>query len=426
MHTTTWAEFLNALRTYRRIDINTAYPNRPSFRLPESFRQAYARQYVASIARQVQEERSSTMPEYRCSCGDIHYAPPNRDDMLMAERSTGFRGWRYDESPYEYDPADMDDPPFDAPHPPAPQYRERARDDFRLHSYSYTPELEFRGDGPAFYGMEVEVSCDSRAAMSRINDVVSDICWMKHDGSVDGFEMVTHPMTYPWAKSNFPWDAFDTMEEEGCYIEPDTNGIHVHVARDGFSSPAHTYRWMKFFYRNANDIRRIARRDCHWGSFTNDHRRGHLAHVNRMKFGKIMETWYNGANHSLRAGHITRKEYDNWFNYRRYPRIIRKASEAGNNDPTTYMRYNAINTGNPNTLEVRVFASTLDKTVARSALELCASTVEYTRGLTAHDVCKRDGWSWNAYREWLKASEYDAMIYADETARRSRRASATF
>ena len=192
--------------------------------------------------------------------------------------------------------------------------------------------------------------------------------------------MVTHPMSYEWAMAKFPWDLLPALRQRAdATTVPQENGIHIHVGRDGFDGPEHLYRWMKLWYRNPNDVQRLARRQSgEWSSFNPTQREGQLRHVK--SFGKP--------------------------GYDRYE------------DPTAMNRYAAINTTNKDTLEVRVFASTLRPRRAQAALQLVAGTVEYARELTAEQVCHRHGWEWAAFMSYAKDHGYDALV-AEDRVRRS-------
>ncbi len=182
------------------------------------------------------------------------------------------------------------------------------------------------------------------------------------------------------AMASFPWHLLPAFQSAGCDIDPDSNGIHVHVSRAAFATPSHLYRWMKLIYRNQADCLDIARRDSgQWAGFATKHRRGHLDHI------------------KIRKG--MRMRYGDEYRY----------------DPTGE-RYSAINTTNDATLEVRIFASTLNVADAQSALQLVAASVEYTRGLRAADVCQHDGWSWAEFGAWvqLHRATYGALARAME------------
>ena len=237
-----------------------------------------------------------------------------------------------------------------------------------LHNYSYRPNFKFHGTGPAYYGMELEVtSSNSRSTLNMVQKRVGNLAYLKEDGSVYGFELVTHPMSYAFFTENFPWDLLPALKKAGCSIDGSTNGIHIHVSRQAFSSPSHLFRWMKFIYRNQRDCERIARRQqSRWGSFSESGRKAQKVHADIQRL----------------------KKADN----------IRWTFLA---DGTTRNRYNAINTQNAATLEVRIFASTLRPERAKQALQLVAGSVEYTRQLRAHDVCASEGWTWRAFSQWL-------------------------
>lgn len=249
-----------------------------------------------------------------------------------------------------------------------------------LESWNYKPVPVFYGDGGPFYGMEIEVTTDApRTLVKVVRDHAGGIAYCKDDGSVAGGEIVTHPMSYEWAMSDFPWDMLTEIRKQcDATTISQENGIHVHVGRDGFDNPAHIYRWMKVFYRNPADIQRIARRrSSNWASFSPDHRRAHIHHV---KYGKP--------------------------EYRRL------------DDDTQGSRYQAINTTNNDTLEVRVFASTLRPNRARVALQVVAGTVEYARQLTADDITHRRGWEWKSFVAWAaRDGRYPDLIAENRTRR---------
>lgn len=243
--------------------------------------------------------------------------------------------------------------------------------DARLMNYSYRPSLRFNGDKAPYYGMELEITTDNISGAIDITEQASGLLYCKEDSSVQGLEIVSHPMSYPWAMEHFPWEMLTELRGSGATIVGEDNGLHIHVGRNGFSGSAHTFRWMKFWYRNPRDIQRIARRrSSHWGAFNPDHRAAQKEHVKRGK-----------------------------------PGYSRSADETLNE------RYAAINTQNDATLEVRVFASTLRPQRAQAALQLVAGSVEYTRQLTSDAVTHRHGWEWPAFMSWAgKSGEYGALL----------------
>lgn len=231
-----------------------------------------------------------------------------------------------------------------------------------IYDYSYKPDPKFHGDGPLYLGLELEITTPpgelDDAARLAFNEL-GHLGYLKEDSSIErGFEIVTHPMSHEWATQRFPWQLLRKLRDMGC--SPDGNGLHVHVSRAAFHSPLHIYRWLKFFHRNEPQVVRIARRESpEWAAFS-EHSR-----LNAKTLAKG-ECWGQ--------------------------------------------RYSAINTNNTTTLELRVFASSLIEREVRSALDLAAATVEYTRTLTARDITRCGGWQWPAFQAWVASRpQYTAL-----------------
>ncbi|MBC6451356.1 amidoligase family protein [Actinokineospora sp. HBU206404] len=222
-----------------------------------------------------------------------------------------------------------------------------------MFDYSYKPIPEFHGEGPLFLGAELEIavpSGDLHECADLAMSCLDELGYLKEDGSIGyGFEIVTHPMAYDWAIEQFPWAMLTKLREYGCYASVET-GLHVHVSRAAFSSPCHVFRWMKFFYRNADRVTVIARRASNqWSRFDDDARE----HV---------------------------KDY----------------AKGVRGD-----RYQAINTQNGDTFELRMFASSLEQQHVQAALALAAASVEYTRDLSVTDIARHGGWEWARFADWL-------------------------
>jgi hypothetical protein len=222
-----------------------------------------------------------------------------------------------------------------------------------VYDYSYKPYPVFHGTGPLFLGPEIEIEtpyCAEAECAQIASSFLGRLGYLKADSSIDnGFEIVTHPMSYEWAMAHFPWQMFNQLRASGCCATAST-GIHVHLSRTGFSSTCHTYRWMKFIYRNQPQVTTVARRSStQWAAFTDDDR-------------KAVKHYAKGA--------------------------------CG-------ARYRAINTNNADTFELRIFASSLDPREVQAALAFAAASVEYTRDLTVDTIANRGGWAWPAFVTWL-------------------------
>ncbi|WP_416566139.1 hypothetical protein [Nocardia testacea] len=236
-----------------------------------------------------------------------------------------------------------------------------------IRSYDYKPAPVFHGRGPLFLGLELELKTPSRGLTDAVEATLAelgDLGYLKTDSSIGscGFELVTHPMDYAYARTEFPWSLLPRLRLLGAYTD-DEVGIHVHVSRAGFDSPAHIYRWMKFVYRNQDPVTTLARRSSpQWAEF-GDHTREQMAGYAR------------GDRHGL--------------------------------------RYEAINVQPEHTFELRIFASSLHRQQVMAALAFADASVEYTRGLTAAQIARRRGWEWPAFTSWIATRPQYAALSAE-------------
>ncbi|WP_246843463.1 hypothetical protein [Allokutzneria sp. NRRL B-24872] len=233
-----------------------------------------------------------------------------------------------------------------------------------IHDYCYKPRPEFHGAGPVFLGLELETSVSRwhiEDSAEIAVEMLGDLGYLKEDCSLDqGFEIVTHPMSYAWAMANFPWEMLSELSRSSCEATHDA-GMHVHISRTAFESPSHAFRWMKFLYRNAASVIGVARR-----------------------------------------------ESDQWASWRPNDRSQVKEYAKG---VKGFSRYSAINTQNDATFELRIFASTLEPQEVKAALGLADASVEYTRNLTVADIAQRDGWDWSSFSSWLaQRPEYAPLM----------------
>ncbi|WP_327097168.1 hypothetical protein OIE68_46155 [Nocardia vinacea] len=224
-------------------------------------------------------------------------------------------------------------------------------------NYTYKPDPRFHGDGPLYLGMELEIvvpTYDYHRCVRLACDRLDTLGYLKHDSSIrpTGFEIVTHPMSYRHAIDQFPWQLLGELDELGCATDTSV-GLHVHASRDGFSSPAHVYRWMKLLYRNESAVSMIARR------------RSHFAPFDRVARARVKDT-AKGNLHALGLD-----------------------------------RHQAINPYPRKTLELRVFASSLRVQQVQAALAFTAASIDYTRDLDVAAV-RAGAWEWPRFAAWVR------------------------
>lgn len=209
--------------------------------------------------------------------------------------------------------------------------------DHSIHDYSYKPDPIFYGSGKRFFGVELEIDDggrddDNAQSLLDIANLCDEKIYIKCDGSLDdGMEIVTHPMTLDYHKTQMPWQ--DIMDEAIALgyksHKTGTCGLHVHVNRETFGET-----------REAQDdaISRVLYFvEHHWNEL--------------LKFSRRTEAQMN--------------QWAARYGYKNSPKEIfdhAKKEEKG--------RYTCVNITNWNTVEFRMFRGTLKYNTLIATLEL--------------------------------------------------------
>lgn len=137
-----------------------------------------------------------------------------------------------------------------------------------IRGYHKRPTLKFFGEGPKFFGLELE--CDGSDADGSEDDVRAifknhmDRFYFNSDGSLShGFEAITHPMS-PEEMLKIDWEQI-TNEMENRYYDNDrdTAGIHIHVSRRFFHGDKNIGRLVRMFSENYSEMIKFAHRPEH-------------------------------------------------------------------------------------------------------------------------------------------------------------------
>lgn len=118
----------------------------------------------------------------------------------------------------------------------------RAQNNQAIHNYNYKPTPIFYGIGDRYFGVELEIDrggedSDAARALLSIANAEEELLYCKHDGSLnDGFELVTHPLTFQYHIESMPWkDLLQKAVSLGyCSHKGGTCGLHVHINRSAF------------------------------------------------------------------------------------------------------------------------------------------------------------------------------------------------
>ena len=143
-----------------------------------------------------------------------------------------------------------------------------------IQDYFYKPVPIFYGDGPRFFGVELEIDGagesdhSARELLGIANRRGMDRLYCKHDGSLaDGFELVTHPMSLAYHQIKMPWEAILLQAAGMGYTshQAGTCGLHIHVSRQAFGETearqdAAIARVLYFFEKNWVEMLRFSRR----------------------------------------------------------------------------------------------------------------------------------------------------------------------
>ena len=243
-----------------------------------------------------------------------------------------------------------------------------------IHDYSYRPDPIFHSTSNGerlYFGIEIEVESgrtftlkDTAEYAQRLEDL--GLAYLKHDGSLNnGFEIVTHPMSHSFYKSEDAqefWKTLETLRNNYKVKSWDTStcGLHIHISRNGFSGGAHMHNFLNLVYSNQRFYETLAGRSSdQWAKFTDNFQREYA----RDSEGNRIFTPEGGYE-------ITSKRT-----------FAHKLDMNRSSD-----RYSAVNTNNHHTLEMRIFRGTVNGDTVQAHLDLAHASVEYTRHLNSSAV----------------------------------------
>lgn len=255
------------------------------------------------------------------SCFDDHYTNCCRCGSLIRESSAYYEeGDEYDERPYCLD-----------------CFHTLSRDK-PIHDYYYKPEPIFQGEGPRFFGVELELDqggeeADNARDLLDIANANHPLMYIKHDGSLDdGLELVTHPLSLDWQLHTMPWEALCRKALSLGYRSHRANtcGLHIHVSRAAFGNTQQEQdqaiaRVLYFFEKHWEELLKFSRR--------------------------------------------TQRQLERWaarYGYKEHPMDILDFAKKGYHGG----RYTCVNLQNPDTVEFRMFRGTLKTNTILATLQL--------------------------------------------------------
>lgn len=243
-----------------------------------------------------------------------------------------------------------------------------------IHEYGYKPEPVFYGEGNRFFGVELEIDSggklsDNADRLLSIGDSSSERIYIKGDGSLDdGMEIVTHPMTLSYHRTQMPWkELMRSALEMGYYShKTETCGLHVHVNRNTFS----------------DDEER--QDEC----------------IGRVLF--FVERFWEEL---LRFSRRTQYQMNRWaarYGYKNQPKEILDHAKKGYGG-----RYTCVNITNYATIEFRLFRGTLKWNTLIATLQLVNEICSAAFSLSDEELASL---SWCGFVEQLDETEVPELI----------------
>lgn len=229
-----------------------------------------------------------------------------------------------------------------------------------INDYYYKPEPVFCGNGPRYFGVELEIDeagedTESAGKLLMIANRKADNLYCKHDGSLDdGFELVTHPMTLAYHLYEMPWAEILQKAVSLGYTshQAKTCGLHIHVNRDAFGATeavqdACIARILYFFEKHWEELLKFSRR--------------------------------------------TQRQLERWaarYGYKEQPKEILEHAKKGGHGG----RYTCVNLTNADTIEFRMFRGTLKLNTLIATLQLVDRICDVALCLT-DDELKAISWT---------------------------------
>ena len=236
--------------------------------------------------------------------------------------------------------------------------------------YDYSDRSEYE-EGEVNYEIVTESGTFGvdykRYVAYHIDNAIPGFFYQKSDGSIDyGMEVVSHPATLQFwrsQKENIE-KLFKFLRDEGCAgDEANTVGMHIHVSRNGMKR-AHQNSFAAFVYSHRNKIETLAGRESN-------------------RFTKMIRLPNSAADS---------EETD------RFERVV-----IDNDD-----RYSAVNWRNKNTVELRMFQSTLWTRNFIANIEFAHALYHFTIDKTVLECV--NGESWDNFCNFVQEGRYLDLI----------------
>lgn len=260
-----------------------------------------------------------------------------------------------------------------------PSYHNRNR---IIHTYDYIPpKFIFHStkkdhNNNRYFGIELEIDGGGESS-SNAKEILQwsdgeSLYYIKHDGSLnDGLEVVSMPATVKYHLKEFPWQHIVETASALDYKShtAGTCGLHIHIDKSVFSSQSYLE-----------------------SGYGRTHRRGYLGSYDyQTNVSKLILLFWRHWEHILVFSRRVPGEWQQQYTSWNYDITEERISKRSLQESLGKGKYVAINTSNPNTVEIRIFRGTL-------RLSTLKATIQFTDVLL--DLVLDHGFSWIVKSEW--------------------------
>jgi hypothetical protein len=235
-----------------------------------------------------------------------------------------------------------------------------------INNYTYKPDPKFFGTerpeaGTLYFGVEHEFEVERNLYPNEfmVKVVAADkdkLFYGKQDGSLrHGVELVSHPMTFEYFQEKYPAKVADliTTHAQVEWQGAKQCGVHIHMSREAFGRPYHLYKFLHFIYSEADLVKFIAGRE---GCVIHG---DEMCSYDRDRYGSKMAWNPKSRTHE--------------------PSVNANVLDIARGKNTHAPRYMAANVQNRTTIELRVFASTVNHLRMRAYVQFADAAFYFTR-----------------------------------------------
>lgn len=249
----------------------------------------------------------------------------------------------------------------------------------RLRAYNYVPDFNYytlNKERELFFGLEIELDCDTDYVLDNIEDTLDpDKYYFKEDGSINGFEIVTHPMTFEKLKKENFRSKLETLSNLGAKAYSAGNcGLHIHVSKNEINA-FNVWKMIMFFAKCQSQVIKISQRT-----------------------GTEMSRW---------CKIFQPEEYRHWND----SAIVLKGQDWSSGGPYNMERYAAINCRRSSTIEFRIFRGTLGFDRFWASVEFVNSLVHFMEKVSYKFVKSSTVMTlWNTYVTYVIRTGYHKTL----------------